>query len=226
MLLGEMKVGKPIEIYIKRDGYNYRLISKIEDASKGRVCISLIASAKHVFHFQDTDEVDLVYRNDDHMWKWNKVKGSIIQLNGEMFHCLYSDLAGEPYNRRDAYRVNISESIVLFHKVVTEDVFHPTEEKSRIEHCSAMLRDISEVGVGFYSDQLFDIQSEVSFSFKTEVGDIKVRAVVVRSFESRKSNFSYYYGCRLVESSRNLSKFIFDRQRKDLQKTRERLAKL
>ncbi len=54
----------------------------------------------------------------------------------------------------------------------------------------------------------------------TEFGKICCNAVVVRHTESRHSSFKYYYGCRFLETSRNLSKFIYEKQREVLKKVR------
>ncbi len=222
MLLGETKIGKPIDIYISRDGYHYRVVSKIEDVSEGRVCISLIASSKHIFQFLSTDIIDIVYHNEDRMWKWTNITGGIIELDGEKFHCLYSDKPGELYNRRNAYRVAISESIDLFYKVMDEVEFPEINECYRMKNCPAMIRDISEVGVGFYTNQLLPLETEVSFTFKSSIGNIDCSAVIVRFFESRHGKYSYYYGGRLTETSRSLTKYIYEMQRQELQKVNAR----
>lgn len=223
MLVGETKVGKQIEIFINRDGYHYRVVSKIEEASEGRICISLIASSKRVFQFLDTDVIDLVYRNEDRMWKWDNVKGGITELDGEQFHCLMTTEQGESYNRRNAYRVSVNETIELFHKILEQGSFQEMEECYRMKSCAAMLRDISEVGVGFYTDELIDIQDEIAFHLSTEVGEIKCEAVVVRFFESRHGNYRYYYGCRFTETSKTLTRYIYEMQRLELQRTRDRI---
>lgn len=222
MLLGETRIGKPIDIYINRDGYHYRVVSKIEDASEGRVCISLIASTKHVFQFLSTDIIDIVYRNEDRMWKWTNVTGGIVELDGEKFHCLYSDQQGESYNRRNAYRISINESVDLLYKVTEQSDFSEMEECYRIENCPAIIRDISEVGVGFYTNQLLNLETEVSFTFQSSIGDINCSAVIIRFFESRHGKYSYYYGGRLTETSRTLTKYIYETQRQELQKLKAR----
>jgi hypothetical protein len=245
MLLGEMKIGKPLEIFINRDGYNYRVVSKIEDATPGRVCITLIASAKRVFQFLESDVVDIVYRNDDRMWKWTNVKGSLIELEGETFHCIISRDNGEPYNRRNAYRVNIDERISLQHKLMDKDKKDAVSQETKnslagrfgldissgleacysIETFEVLLRDISEVGVGFYSNELLLLEDEVAFEFNSKVGVIKCEAIIVRFFESRHGSYRYYYGCRFTETSRTLTKYIYEMQRQELQRVKDKLVR-
>lgn len=243
MQIGEVKIGKPVEIYINRDGYHYRVVSKIEEVSEGRICVSLIASKSHVFQFLPTDIVDIVYRDDDRMWKWKSVIGGVTMLDDEQFHCFSTDEEGESYNRRNAYRVFIGEPLVLHYLVRDSKKLQGMEEKESLRSktifnydsdadilkedcfryldCDALMKDISEVGAGIYANQKLEAGDEVSFEFETEFGEISCNAVVVRRLDSRQSSFIYYYGCRFTETSRNLSKFIYDCQRKQIKKSRD-----
>lgn len=225
MLLGETKIGKPIELNIRRDGYNYRVVSKIEDASEHQVCISLIASATRIFQFLDTDEVSIIYRNEDRMWKWTDVKGDIVEIDGETFHSLTSEKPGEVYNRRNAYRVSVNERMELQYKIIEPRPYVEMEECYRLEGCQAVLRDISEVGVGFFSNELLNLETEITFELQTKVGNIKCEGTIIRFFESRHGNYKYYYGCRLIETSRTLTKYIYEMQRLELQKAKNRIIR-
>lgn len=243
MLLSEMKIGKPLEIYINREGYNYRVVSKIEDAAQGRVCVTLIASKKRVFEFLETDAVDIVYRDEDRMWKWKSVVGGVTELDGEKFHCFYSDAEGESFNRRNAYRVFVGEKLTVQYMMYdtkrlnewkdlealhSETVFNYDAAADvmragcfRYVDCPAVLKDISEDGAGLYMDQKLENGDEVAFEFGTDFGTVSCRAKIVRRLESRQGSFLYYYGCRLLETSRNLSKYIYDMQSRQLRRARE-----
>ena len=49
MLLENIPLGRTLEIYIDREGYRYRLVSKVEEAKSNQVCVSLIASNGRAF---------------------------------------------------------------------------------------------------------------------------------------------------------------------------------
>lgn len=244
MLLSEMKIGKPLEIYITREGYHYRVVSKIEDAADGRVCVTLIASKTRVFEFLETDVIDIVYRDEERMWKWKSVIGGVTELDGEKLHCFYSDEEGESFNRRNAYRVFVGEKLIVQYMVRdvkrlsdfddveelhSETIFNYDASMDvmradcfRYVDCRAVLKDISEDGAGIYMDQKLENGDELSFDFETEdFGVISCRARVIRRLESRQGSFRYYYGCRFKETSRNLSKYIYEMQRKQLRKARD-----
>lgn len=243
MRISEMKIGKPIEIYINRDGYHYRVVSKIEDVTEDRICVTLIASRTRVFEFEPTDTVDIVYREDDRMWKWKNVAGSVVMLDDERFHAFTTKEEGESYNRRNAYRVYIGEKLILHYLVhdvkrlkdiADMDALHSQtvfnydsgadvlkEDCFRYVDCDAFIKDISEVGAGIYANQKLEKGDEVTFEFDSDFGMISCKAAVVRRLDSYQSSFMYYYGCRFSETSRNLSKYIYEKQREQLKKSRD-----
>lgn len=246
MVLGELKLGKQLEIFIKRDGYNYRIKSKIEDAIDGRVCVSLIASGNHVFEFLNTDEVDLVYQNEDRMWKWTNVKGGFTEIKGEMFHSFQSSEDGELYNRRNAFRVTMNQIVQIQYKdMKTQESASQEEDQtysdlakrlgldidSALEACyniktyEVLARDISEVGFGFYANEVFSLQDEIAFEFESSVGTVRCEGQIVRFFESSHGQYQYYYGCRLTQSNRTLIKYVYEMQRQEIRRAKEGFVK-
>ena len=65
MQLKDMKVGKSIDILINREGYNYKLVSKVEEVGVGKVYISLITARNRVFMFRSDDKVQFIYKTDE-----------------------------------------------------------------------------------------------------------------------------------------------------------------
>lgn len=45
MLLENIPLGKTLEIFVEREDYRYRLVSKVEDTNAFRVCVTAIASS-------------------------------------------------------------------------------------------------------------------------------------------------------------------------------------
>lgn len=203
-----------------------------------------IASKTRVFEFLETDKIDLVYREEEKMWKWRSVVGGMTEVSGQKLHCFYSEEEGESFNRRNAYRVFVGEKLVVEYLVYdakhlrdfdltqelhSEMVFNydPDADAMRADcfryvECRAVLKDISEDGAGLYMDQKLEPGDEITFDFQTkDFGVINCRARIVRRLESRQGSFRYYYGCRFKETSRNLSKYIYEMQRKQLRKARK-----
>ncbi len=236
----ELKLGAPLEIYINRDGYNYRVISKIEDATPDRIGVTLIASRTRVFQFLDTDVIDLVYRQDDKMWKWKNVKGFVIELEGSKLHAFAIEKEGEPFNRRNAFRLSFNEKIIIHHRVrdairlkrmrdmgalrsqmvlnYDKTLDAVKEDCYRWMDCDSFMRDISEYGAGFYCDDELEKGDEISFEFDSEFGMISCEGIIVRVKEDVKGYFDNYYGCRFTDTSKNLVKYLYETQRKRIKK--------
>ncbi|MDE6852256.1 MAG: hypothetical protein K2J67_07175 [Lachnospiraceae bacterium] len=102
MILEKLPLGKTLEIYIDREGYRYRLVSKVEDATGQRVCVTLIAANGRAFQFRDEDEIRIVYRDEDQIWEWPQVKGGLAKLEGTPVHYFDISNPGRSFNRRNA----------------------------------------------------------------------------------------------------------------------------
>ncbi|MDK2809250.1 MAG: hypothetical protein PWP24_1988 [Clostridiales bacterium] len=231
MRLENLKVGRGLEIYVTRDGYRYRLVSTIENVAIGKVYITLIASGNRVFRFLDSDQVDIIYRDENHMLQWENVKGTVEKLDGTLVHCLWSEKAGENFNRRKAFRVDIGEEIVLyrFHQkedaLIKESVFlddYGNEEGSvTVEEFEGHLKDLSENGAGFYTNQILEVGDIIGFPMYTSHGTMYFKVEIVRHNERRIGKYMEYYGAIFLRSDKNLGKYLFALQRERLQKQRK-----
>ena len=82
MLLENVTIGRIIEIYVDRDGYRYRLTSKIENADSKKVCVTLIASHGKIFKFRPDDRIRLIYRDAEQLWDWVDVRAGVGEADG------------------------------------------------------------------------------------------------------------------------------------------------
>lgn len=229
MVLSDIKIGKSIEIFIDRQGYRYRIVSKIEDVQQDNISVTLIASRDKIFQFTQFDKVEILYRMEERLWKWKKIKGGVKNLEGTKVHNLQlttNEDEGEIFNRRDAYRVFVGESVDVKYYVLNPEYKEYVKaveegkadtsvkvEQYIIHHCEGFIKDISENGVGVFLSVKFELKSELEFSFATEHGNIFCKAEVARITKERHGIFEDYYGCSLNESSKNLLKYIFNMQR-------------
>ncbi len=51
MLLENIALGKTLEVYVDRDGYRYRLVSKVEKTGVKRVCLTAIMAGEERLNF-------------------------------------------------------------------------------------------------------------------------------------------------------------------------------
>ncbi len=226
MRLEELKLGKSIEIYVTRDQYKLRLVSKIEDVAYDHIAISLIKGTRKAFQFQQQDEIEFIYRDDQMLWKWTGVIGTMEKLDDSFVHCLYSSEKGVRYNRREAYRVFIGEE-VIFHWVKqgniqvlqdNKEAISDVEDPRLTKNANGLLKDISETGAGIYCNENLQLHDAVSFKLITCVGMIQCIGQVVRVVDEKNHHFHKFVGISFVEVSNLISKFVFTEQRMQLKK--------
>lgn len=111
MLLENIAIGKTLEIYIDREGYRYHLVSKVEQTGVRRIFVTAITANGRAFLFHPEDDIKIVYRDEEQMWEWPKVKAGLAKLEGAPVH--YFDIVnkGNSFNRRNAYRVDVNEEV-------------------------------------------------------------------------------------------------------------------
>ena len=265
MLLENIALGKTMEIYVDRDGYRYRLVSKVEKTGVKKICLTAIMAGGRAFKFRPEDKIRLVYRSEDQMWEWLNVKAGLAKLDDEPVHYFEIVNKGQSFNRRQAYRVNIDADVEIgFYQVpgnrqrlsyvplVKEEyeafvdgngVELDREEDDRsgkvfIEKRLRMVpmkeaeerkirgfvHDISETGMGFYSNELLEIENSFYTRIPSDYGPLQARCSIVRVDDHPKGNrrFRYYYGCIYEESDQKLIRYIYDVQRRQIQKQRDR----
>lgn len=237
MLLENIPIGKTLEIFVDRDDFRYRLVSKVEDVNAFRVCVTAITSRGHYFQFRSSDRVRLVYRDDQIMWEWDFVRAGLAKLGNTPVHYLQIHDKGKSFNRRGAYRLKILEYAEVQYYVVpgekntlaeipevsVSDMDHMSKEQKdmilnmstpREEKC--MIKDISESGMGLYSDKQFQVGDEIFLEVNTSYGPLPIKASVVRyaELEEGEADFKFLIGCELTQADQRLIRYIYDLQRK------------
>lgn len=249
MQIDQMKVGHSVDIFITREGYSYRLGSKIEEVKANIVYITLITSKSRVFHFHKDDEIVVIYKSDNRLFRWENARGGTAMLDGDMVHCLQLFGEGKPYNRRDSFRVTLEETavferFVMKEDVTGEDIQKALEAKKKLQEemksedvqllpeedpryekkeFTAFIKDLSESGVGIYTNEKLEKGEGVSFEIFSTYGKMRFDAEVQRQAEERKDAFRTFYGCSFTKLDKNLTKYLYDLQRIQLKKMKGKL---
>ncbi len=218
MLIKEMMLGKKLEIVLEREGYHYRLVSKVEGTAEGSVAVSAIVAKGRMFHFEEGDDVSIIYHGGERMWKWEHVKTGLARLEGEMVHTFSSREKGQVYNRRDAFRVSIGESILMNRVIDVKD--DGDEVKEITGSFEALLSDLSVNGAGLYTNEEMDIDTIISFDMPTHMGVMSCRGKIIRKTGVTDKPFRNFYGCEFVRVRKELERYLFERQRLMLKKER------
>ena len=94
MQIKDMQVGRTLEVQVDREDFHYRFVSKVEGTAANSVAVSLIAAKGNLFHFVDTDDITIIYRGAERMWRWDHVKGGMARLEGVPVHTFSSKEEG------------------------------------------------------------------------------------------------------------------------------------
>ena len=246
MDLSKVRVGSTLEIYIKRDGYNYKIVSKVEYSDGTMIGVAPIASRTQLFKFRDSDKVDIVCKQDEETSKWaDVIPGYTVLKNGTKLHTFKPHKEPESFNRRMAFRLDMNMEIsISYEKPIYKDenerllsgtkpAENPPEnsevdktldaalDKINADYCEltakAFLKDISESGAAISSDVILEKGDVVTFDFPLALEKVSCRAVVVRIKNGAgKEYYEFYYGLSYVETSSNYVKAFFAEQRKSI----------
>lgn len=218
MLIKEMVLGRKLEILVVREGYNYRLVSKVEGIADNTVAVSAIVAKGRMFHFEEGDDVTLVYRGAERMWKWEHVKTGMARLDGETVHTFTSREQGQIYNRRDSFRVPIGESLLMYRVLSKKNEEGEVEET--LKPFEGLLADLSVSGAGLFTDEDMDVDAIIGFDMPTHMGIMTCRGKIVRRTDVYDKPFRNFYGCEFTKVRKELERYLFERQRLMLQKER------
>ena len=144
MLLENVIIGRIIEIYVDREGYRYRLTSKIENADSKKVCVTLIASHGKIFKFRPDDRIRLIYRDAEQLWEWDDVKAGLDKSDGILVHYFEISNKGRSFNRRNAYRISLGDQILIGYYDVPGSNAKSSDEPTAIIYNNKKKKDKSE----------------------------------------------------------------------------------
>jgi len=234
MDVSNLRPGKQIEITVERDKYIYHLSSTVEAIEDNHVIVTLIAGrGGTVFRFYPEDTITLIYRIEERLWQWKKVRAGIERLDGEMVHCFtVRDTKGESFNRRETYRVFIGEEVDVRRRIPDFDrmkeyrLAHPeikdisalmmVAECYKTQVIPGIVKDLSETGVGLYSQEKLPDDAELHIMLPTEYGLVNCVCTPVRHAIEENSRYRYFYGCRVLTIGNNITKILNNIQRKQL----------
>ncbi|MCR5791702.1 MAG: PilZ domain-containing protein [Lachnospiraceae bacterium] len=232
MLVNEIKVGKSVDIFVKRTDYRFKLVSTIEGVENNRIFVTKIASGPRVFHFQKSDVLILVYKDTMSMWEFRVVHAGGIVWNGDFVHYFDVKDTGKKYNRRNSFRVFLGMDSVGFlctaksdeemqeeadeRNISLSEVYPYSEEEMKIK-----IKDMSENGIGFCADNKLEIGKVVAFRLRLNGMEMYCRGRVVRMIRGEFGDYNYFYGLSMDVLDRRLIPFLYEQQRLQLKKERQ-----
>ena len=234
MEISEFKIGKSIEVDVEREDMIYHHKSKVEAVVDKSVYITPILNKRgDAFNFKEGDKVTFVYRLGERLWRWTDVKAGRALYEGDSLQVLTVRVKeGESFNRREAFRVFFGTNTKVRRRVLDMEktreyrLSHPEirniNDLLNIDECykdvivQVVLKDVSINGIGLFAQEKLPEQSELSIMIPTEYGIIQAVCTPVRTFVDHEAEYHYFYGCRLLKVSANISRILVSLQRRQM----------
>ncbi len=206
MHIDEIAVGGSIEIEVVLTGKALNFKSEVVLIKHHSILINSIKFNDQTVGFSDKYKINFLYKHEGKLYKWENVSIKLVRYDGGIYHKI--DLAGEgqPYNRREYFRLYIGEEMPIY-----------INTASGATALSVLVKDISESGVGFITKEDIDVDRTIRLKLKSNNSIISLSGVIVRKeyLENIKSNL---YGCKFYEKNNALGKYIAKRQNELIKK--------
>lgn len=193
MTVDEMQPEHSVELEITMNGQKSTLLTSVEQVVNNHVLLTPIHINGKIVGFPPECAVNLLYVGENQVFCWKNIKLKAVRYEKKIYHSAELIADAELLNRRGAYRVYMGEKMTL-------TAFSATGPKTYSVH----LKDISETGMAFFSQEEFDVGRTVRLNFSVKKGmELPLSAQIIRiqEFENRKDKL---YGCKFVERNNRL----------------------
>lgn len=202
MLATELQLKHPVEIEVTINGKVTSLLSSIEQIINNMVLLKPMLINGKLVGFPPEYHISFIYMEGAVVFCWKNVSIKAVKYQNKIYHCATLTTKAEIWNRRNAFRIYIGETMTLTsfgeNGPTTHEVF---------------VKDISETGMAFITSEPFFVNHTVRLKLKIFSGQyIHLGAQIVRTQPTDKENETLY-GCRLVEKSPLLSKYLMKLQK-------------
>lgn len=206
MHIDKLQIGTNIEIEVKFDGQTIFFQSDIVSIKGNSIFINTIMVNDQTIGFSEQCQLNFLYKSDGKVYIWENISIKLIKYNGVIYHMIDLSWDGKPYNRRDSYRTYIGEDIPIFLNT-------PTGSLSM----TVLLKDISETGAGFITNEVIDLDRTVRLKLKVFNTTLSLSGTIVRK-EFLPNINATIYGCKFSETNQMLGKYIAKKQLDQLRK--------
>lgn len=209
MIATDLQLNHSVELEVNINGKTTTLLSSIEKISNTNVLLSPIFIGGKLVGFPPEYSVSFIYMEGEGVYCWKNISIKAIQYQGNVYHCVTLLTEAEVWNRRNAFRISVGETMELIS-------FGESGPKTH----KVFVKDISETGMAFISNEIgtFFVKHTIRLKLKIFSGQIvQLSAQIVRA-QPTKNEGETLYGCRFLEKSHFLSKHLVRLQQAQQQK--------
>lgn len=209
MFVMDIEPGIPLTIMIhyEKEVLEFNTTA-VRSVTGGLLVEPMLAQGKMINFIQKHNilyQLTFVNKADNRLYKWNKIIIKAIKDDkGKLYHMLVSELEGQPYNRRQSYRVAIDiDGIARF-------------GPNRMTH-PVTIRNISSGGIGFECKADVECSEDliIHLSFEDSVlkTNFKIDCYAVRKFILEDTQ-QIYYGCKFLQESMAINNYVQRKQQR------------
>ena len=202
MHIKEIPPNSQITVIASIDKHYLEFSTRVLGTSEENVIMELIKNddGKAISFASDKITVDISYVEEEEKppFMWRNVKVTHIKHNNNTFHMATQSSEGKRENRRGAYRLFLGEDAML------DIVDNPRS-------IPVILKDISSTGFAFVYPGDLSTNKFCKVSSTIDNKKLVLSGVIVR--KQIMDNGNTVYGCRLEKFSKELEKFIAQKQR-------------
>lgn len=206
MFIDSIAIGDTMQVEVKCNGKTLRFNGVIAHIINNSILTEPFKVNDQTVGFSDNCQINFYYVFEKKLYLWENVTVKLVRYDGKIYHKI--DLFGEgnPYNRRDAYRMYIGEDMSIYVNTATGP-----------EALSVLVKDISETGLAFITKEEFDLDRTIRLRIKDNATLITISGVIVRK-DFQKNLSAYLYGCKFNERNEKLARYIAKKQSESLRK--------
>jgi c-di-GMP-binding flagellar brake protein YcgR len=202
--IDEIIKGGDIELEVRYNGKSMSFNSNVALIIEQSILIAGIKVDNKTVGFSNQCHINFLFKNDGKLYIWENVKVSLIKMNDVIYHKIDLSGEGKQFNRRDTFRMYIGEDMPIYINTAAG----PTA-------IDVLVKDISETGVGFISNEELDVERTFRLKLKDN-GRIYVLSGIIVRKEILSDINSFLYGCRFTEKNNILGKYIAKKQSEQL----------
>lgn len=205
MFITDLEKGHTATLFIYLQGKTTYLETKIVEIAPDFVLTEPILHNGMTVGFRDGCFVDFQYVFQNQVYAWISVNITLVRWKGEIFHKINLFGEGQPLNRRNSFRLYLGEEMTL--TTFTAE----GSQKNKV-----LVKDISEMGIGFFSKEDWHLSQLVRLNIPIQSGSLPISAKIVRKLYDEQRD-RYLYGCRITEANKYLPRYIAKRQQQKQQ---------
>lgn len=202
MKLIELPDKTKLELRFKYKNKNYCMEVELQMKIVNTIFIQAVCCNGEPIDKMDINNPILIYKTETGLYIFKDASYKLVIFKESNMYAVSSQQEGEKINRREAYRVYISEPVKL--KI--------TKSNRNVIELSGILKDISLTGMGiilpYKGEDIHTIEIMLELTRNT---NITLIGEVVRIVEL-PYNKGYLYGCRFHTQKEALSRYIVNRQ--------------